>query len=63
MRMATAVLDADQQDGFHAHLTRAGVEDRMGGVGPVLGREDRVVAVTPKQLGVPLMDFRLSKHG
>jgi len=62
MRMAPAVLDADEQNRFLAHLTRAGVEHRMSLVGPVPGREDRVGGVALEQLRVQIGWFRFSKH-
>ena len=60
MRMAPAVLDADQQDRFIAHLTRAGVEHRMCRVGPVAGREDRVGGMAMEQFRVQIGRCRFS---
>ena len=62
MRMSPAVLDADEQDRFIAQLTRAGVEHRVGRIGPVPGREDRVVGVAMEQLRVQIGCFRFSMH-
>ena len=62
MRMSPAVLDADEQDRFLAQLTRAGVEHRVGRIGPVSGGQDGVVAVAMEQLRVLVGCFRFSTH-
>ena len=55
--MAAAILDADEQNRFVAQLARAGIEDRMGRIGPVFRREDRIVGMAMKQLGVQAAGF------
>ena len=62
MRMAAAILDANEQDRLIAHLARAGVEYRMCRVGPVAGRENRVGAVAVEQLRVQTKGRRFSKQ-
>jgi hypothetical protein len=52
MGMPSAILHADEQHRVIADLTRAGVEHRMGRVGPVPGGEDRVGGVTAEQFRV-----------
>ena len=37
MGMTAPILDANQQDRFVAHLTLAGIENRMRRIGPVTG--------------------------
>ena len=59
MRMAAAVFDADQQDRFIAQLTRAGIEHRVGRIGPVAGREDRIVRMAMEQLRVQIEGFSI----
>ena len=62
MRMTAAVLDANEQDRLFAQLTRAGVEHRVGRVGPVPGREDRVVGMAMEQFRDTDWVFRFSMH-
>src|SRR5262249_50419663 len=62
VRMATAILDADEQDGLLADLTGAGVEDRVGRVRPVPGRQYRVGGVALEQLRIEIGRPRFSSY-
>ena len=56
------VLNANQQHRFIPDLARAGIKDRMGGIGPVLGREDRIGRMTMEELYVEMLRFRFLQH-
>ncbi len=45
MGVSPAILNADEQHGLIAQLTRAGIEHRVGRIRPVSGGQDGVVAV------------------
>ena len=62
MGVSPAILNADEQHGLIAQLTHAGIEHRVGRIGPVSGGQDGVVAVAMEQLRVSIGDCRWSKH-
>ena len=52
MRDTSAVLDPSEQDVFAFEFGSRLVEDGVDGIGPVLGREDRVAGVAAEELGL-----------
>ena len=60
--MTAAVLDADEQDRFIAHLAGAGIEDGVGRVRPIARRQNRIIDVAVKQFHMQIGSFRFAKH-